>query len=86
VYFFNVPYHLRCMCFFPSNEWAMVNVSIQFLVTRLSPFTISLFILLEFELHLGYYYLAICEAQISYRKSRVVCRDDMRNFSPTLLI
>jgi hypothetical protein len=42
--------------------------------------------LLEFGLHLGYYYLAICEAQISYRKPRVVCRDGMRDFSPTLLI
>jgi hypothetical protein len=42
--------------------------------------------LLEFGLHLGRCYLTIWEAQISYRKSRVVYRDDMRDFSLTLLI
>jgi hypothetical protein len=39
--------------------------------------------LLKFGLHLGCCYLAIWEAQISYRKPRVVCRDVMRDFSPT---
>jgi hypothetical protein len=47
---------------------------------------ISVVSVLEFGLHWGYYYLAICEVQISYRKARVVCRDDMKNFSLILLI
>jgi hypothetical protein len=42
--------------------------------------------LLKFGLHLCYWYIAICEVQISYRKPNVVCRDVMRNFSPILLI
>jgi hypothetical protein len=41
---------------------------------------------LEFGVHLGCCCLAIWEAQISYMKPRVMCRDDMRDFSPTLLI
>jgi hypothetical protein len=43
-------------------------------------------IVLEFGLHLDYYYLVFCEAQISYSKSMVVYRDGMRDFSLTLLI
>jgi hypothetical protein len=35
---------------------------------------------------LGCCYLAIWEAQISYRKSMVMRRDGTRDFSPTLLI
>jgi hypothetical protein len=41
---------------------------------------------MEFRLHLGCCYLAIWEAQISYRKPMVMCRDGMRDFSPILLI